>query len=96
MARPGRRIRLPGILNLLMAGERYRITRKRGEHGQGQETSERPEASVHSVILREPSGTNHEIARSVWSELHGRYHTAYSQLSRFGNIAEKTWAGAAL
>src|ERR1700681_2669166 len=90
MARPGRRIRLPGMLNLLVAGERYRIIRKRGEHGQGHETSERPEASVHSVIPREPRGTNHEIARSVRLELHGRYHTAYSQLSRFGNIAEKT------
>jgi hypothetical protein len=41
------------------------------------------------VILREPGGTNHEIARSVWLELHGGYHTASSQLSRFGNIARK-------
>jgi hypothetical protein len=65
MARPGRRICLPGMLNLLVAGERYRITRKRGEHDHGQATSERPEASVHSVILREPRGANHEIARSA-------------------------------
>jgi hypothetical protein len=50
MARLARRIRLPGMLNLLVAGERCRIARKRGEHGQGQEPSERPEASVHSVI----------------------------------------------
>jgi hypothetical protein len=91
MAGLGRRIRLPGMVNLLMAGQRYRIARKRGEHGQGQETSERPEASVHSVMLREPSGRNHEIARSVRLELHGRYHSADSQLSRFGNIAEKTY-----
>jgi hypothetical protein len=79
------------MLDLLVAGQRYRIARKRGEHGQGQETSKRPEASVHSVILREPRGTNHEIARSVRLELHGGYHRAYSQLSRFGNIAEKTY-----
>jgi hypothetical protein len=91
MASLARRIRFPGMLDLLVAGQRYRIARKRGEHGQGQETSQQTEASVHSVILREPSGTNHGIARSVRLELHGRYHSAYSQLSRFGNIAEKTY-----
>ena len=74
MARPGRRIRLPGMLNLLVAGERYRITRKRREHGHCQETSERPEASVHSVIPREPTGMSHDIARSVRLERHESYH----------------------
>jgi hypothetical protein len=43
------------------------------------------------VILREPGGTNQEIERSVWLELHGGYHAALSQLSRFGNI---TWKNA--
>jgi hypothetical protein len=33
----------------------------------------------------EPTGTNHEIARSVRLDLHGGYHTAISRLSRFGN-----------
>jgi hypothetical protein len=64
------------LLNFLVAGERYRVIRKRGDHGEREETSQRPEALVHSVILREPIGTNHEIARSVRLELHGRYHTA--------------------
>jgi hypothetical protein len=49
------------VLNLLVAGARYRIVGKRDEHGQAEETGERPKASVHSVILREPGGTNHEI-----------------------------------
>jgi hypothetical protein len=61
MADLGRRICLAGVLNLLVAGARYRIVRKRDEHGQAEETGERPKASVHSVILREPGGTNHEI-----------------------------------
>jgi hypothetical protein len=29
---------------------------------------------------------NHEVARSARVELHGRYHIADLQLSRFGNI----------
>src|SRR6266704_4239230 len=41
------------------------------------------------VILREPGGTNHEIERPVWLELYGGYHTASSQLSRFGNSTRK-------
>jgi len=89
MADLRRRIRLPGVLNLLVAGARYRMIGKRGEHGQADQTSERPKASVHAVILRESGGTNHEIARSVWLELHGGYHTASSQLSRFGNSARE-------
>jgi hypothetical protein len=89
MAGFGRRIRLPGMLNSRVVCERYRIARKRDKHGQGRKTRERAEVSVHSVILREPTGTNHEIARSVRVELHARYHIAFSWLSRFGNIAKK-------
>jgi hypothetical protein len=53
MGRRSRGVRLPGMLSLLVTGERYRIVRKREEHGNA-ETSQRPETSVHSVILREP------------------------------------------
>lgn len=74
MAHPGRRIRLPGMLNLLVAGERYRIIRKRAEQGEREEASHRPEGFVHSVIPREL--TRHEHPRSVPLELHRRYHTA--------------------
>jgi hypothetical protein len=45
---------------------------------------------VHPVILRDPRTS--EIARSVPFELAGGYHAAAAQLSRFGNIAEKTLA----
>jgi hypothetical protein len=90
MPRPRRLVRLPGVFNLVMARERDRVSRKRGEHGQGEETSQRPQALVHSVVPREPTGTNHEIARSVRLELRRRYHTADSRLSRFGNSAGKT------
>src|SRR5229473_6768567 len=86
----GSRIRLPRVRNLLVAAERYRVVRKRDEHGEAK-PSQRPKASVHSVILREPRGENHEIARSVRFELHEGYHTTSSQLSRFGNTRGKTW-----
>ena len=76
MAHRSRRIRPLGALNLLVAGERYRIIRKHGEHGEGEEASQRPETLVHPVAPREPTGTNNEIARSVSFELHGEYHTA--------------------
>src|ERR1700726_1053249 len=90
---PRRRLmRLPGVVSLLMAGGGWRIGRKSGEHGQGKETSQRPQALVHSMVPREPAGTNHVIAGSVRLELHGRYHTADSQLSRFGNSAGKPWS----
>jgi hypothetical protein len=89
MAHLARGVALLGMLNLLVVGARYRIVRKRGEHGQAEEASERPKASVHSVILRELRGTNHEVARSVRLELHGRYHAAKLQLSRFGNSARE-------
>ncbi len=89
MADLGRHICLAGMLNLLVAGARYRIVRKRDQHSQAEKTGERPKASVHSVILREPGGTTHEIERSVWLELHEGYHTTSSQLSRFGNSARK-------
>jgi len=36
------RIRLFGMVGWFVAGSRYRITRKRGEHGQGEQTSQRP------------------------------------------------------
>src|ERR1700737_5400777 len=85
-------MRLLGMRGLLVADMRYRITRKRGEHGQGEETSQRPEGLIHSVVPREPTGTNHEIARSVRLELPEGYHTADSQLSRLGNGAGKTWS----
>jgi hypothetical protein len=65
---PARRIGLPRMLNVLVAGKRYRVVRKRDEHGEAK-TSQRPKASVHSVIPREPRGENHEIARSVRFEL---------------------------
>jgi hypothetical protein len=92
--RPGLtgRICLFGMLNRLGASECQRIIRKRGEHGQGGKTSQRPEALVHSVILREPAGTSHEIARSVRLERYERYHIAESQLSRIRNIGRKTEA----
>src|ERR1700681_2436742 len=86
----GSRIRLPGVLNLLVAAERYRVVRKRDEHGEAK-PGQRPKASVHSVIPRELRGENHEIARSVRFELHGGYHTTSSRLSRFGNSTGKTW-----
>src|SRR5450759_3705962 len=76
IAHRSRRLRLLGTLNLLMAGERYRIIRKHAEHGEGEEASQRPKALVHPVAPREPTGTNNEIARSVPFELHGEYHTA--------------------
>src|SRR5207302_2736304 len=38
----------------------------------------------------EPTGTNHEIARSVRLQLLGSYHAIDSQLSRLGNSAGKT------
>src|SRR6266852_6306393 len=72
--RPARRICFPGVRNLLVAGERECIARKRGKHGQGGKTSQRPEALVHSVIPREPTGMSHEIARSVRLERHEGYH----------------------
>src|ERR1700737_834982 len=50
MPHPRRLMRFPGAANLVMAGKRCRISRKRGEHGQGEETSQRPEALVHSVV----------------------------------------------
>ena len=50
MAHRSRRIRPHGALNLLVAGERYRIIRKHGEHGEGEEASQRPEALVHPVV----------------------------------------------
>jgi hypothetical protein len=53
------------VMNMLVAGARGRIIRKRREQGEGEETSQRPEALVHSMILREPTDTNHEIARSA-------------------------------
>jgi hypothetical protein len=37
-------------MSLFLVGERIRIIRKRGEHGQAEETRQRPEALVHSVI----------------------------------------------
>jgi hypothetical protein len=70
--RLARRICLSGGLNLFVAGERRRITGKRGEHGQGDDASQRPQALVHSVIPREPNGMSHEIARSVRLELNQR------------------------
>jgi hypothetical protein len=88
---PARRIGLPRMLNVLVAGKRYRVVRKRDEHGEAK-TSQRPKASVHSVIPREPRGENHEIARSVRFELYEGYHTVSSQLSRFGNSARENVA----
>jgi hypothetical protein len=38
------------MLGLLLGGERSRIARNRGEHHQGEETSQRPEMLVHSVV----------------------------------------------
>jgi hypothetical protein len=56
MPRARRLMRLLGMSGLLMAEERTRIARKWGEHRQGEETSQRPEALVHSMV---PLRTNH-------------------------------------
>jgi hypothetical protein len=85
----GRRIRPLVVLQWFMAGEYGRVIRKRGEHSQGGETSQRPEALVHHVNSREPTGTNVEIARSVPFEPAAGYHAARLALSRFGNTAVK-------
>jgi hypothetical protein len=85
------RVCLLGMVGLLVTGSRYRITRKRGEHGQGAQTSQRPETLVHFVIPREPDGQSHEIARCTRLELPKSYHTADSQLLRLGNSVAKTW-----
>jgi hypothetical protein len=42
MPRARRRIFLVGMFNLLVAGDRYHVARKRGECGQAEETGQRP------------------------------------------------------
>ena len=77
-----------GVPVLLLAGERCRIAQKCGEHRQGEQTSQRPEALVHSVV---PLRTNHHeprdrtigpVARRV---PHGRFATVTFRQQRGKN-----------
>jgi hypothetical protein len=69
MAHTRRRIGRLGVRKLLVAAERCRVIRRRRDHAESEQASQRPEALVHPVILRD--ATTGEIARSMPLELPG-------------------------
>src|SRR5258705_11522913 len=69
MPRARRRIFLVGMFNLLVAGDRYHVARKRGKCGQTEKTGQRTKGVIHSLVPHESNRTNHEIPRSLRLEV---------------------------
>ena len=88
----GRRFCLLGMVSLLVTGSRCRITRKRGEHGQGAQTSQRPETLVHFVIpprtrWPEPRDRPMHAVRTSQKLPHRRFSTVTFGQQRGENVA---------
>ncbi len=86
------RLCLLGMVGLLVTGSRYRITRKRGEHGQGAQTSQRPETLVHSVTpprtqWPEPRDRPMHAVRTSQKLPHRRFSTVTFGQQRGENVA---------
>lgn len=88
----GARVCLLGMVSLLVTGSRCRITRKRGEHGQGAQTSQRPETLVHFVIpprtrWQEPRDRPMHAVRTSQKLPHRRFSTVTFGQQRGENVA---------
>ena len=86
------RVCLLGMESLLVTGSRCRITRKRGEHGQGAQTSQRPETLVHFVIpprtrWQEPRDRPMHAVRTSQKLPHRRFSTVTFGQQRGENVA---------
>src|SRR6476660_6253994 len=88
----GARACLVVMVSLLVTGSRCRITRKRGDHGQGEQTSQRPETLVHFVIpprtrWPEPRDRPMHAVRTSQKLPHRRFSTVTFGQQRGENVA---------
>ena len=86
------RVCLLGMVSLLVAGNRYRLARKRGEQSQGEQTSQRPETLVHSVIpprtqWPEPRDRPMHAVRTLQKLPHRRFSTVTFRQQHGENVA---------
>src|SRR5438552_4865925 len=83
---------LLGMLSLLVSGNRYRLAGKRGEQSQGEQTSQRPETLVHSVIpprtqWPEPRDRPMHAVRTLQKLPHRRFSTVTFRQQHGENVA---------